>query len=58
VGIGIDGATAQVASQTVWDADAIAASVKRSIRSLMGKRWQRRHPRDLFVALASPVARC
>jgi starch phosphorylase len=45
-------ATAQVAGQTVWDADAIAASVKRSIRSLMGKRWHDATPRDLFVALA------
>ena len=45
-------ATAQVAAQTVWDADAIAASVKRSIRSLMGKRWSDATPRDLFVALA------
>jgi len=45
-------ATAQVAAQTVWDADAIAASVKRSIRSLMGKRWNDATPRDFFVALA------
>jgi len=45
-------ATAQVAAQTIWDADAIAASVKRSIRSLMGKRWSDATPRDLFVALA------
>ena len=45
-------ATAQVAGQTAWDADAIAASVERSIRSLMGKRWHDATPRDLFVALA------
>src|SRR5512134_600005 len=32
-------ATAQVAARTVWDADAIAASVKGHVRSLMGKRW-------------------
>ena len=45
-------ATAEVAARTVWDADAIAASVKRHVRSLMGKRWSDATPRDLFVALA------
>ena len=45
-------ATAEVAARTIWDADAIAASVKRHVRSLMGKRWNDATPRDLFVALA------
>lgn len=45
-------ATAQVAARTVWDADAIAASVRRQIRSLIGKRWNDATPRDFFVALA------
>ncbi len=45
-------ATAEVAARSVWDADAIATSVKRLVRSFMGKRWNDATPRDLFIALA------
>ncbi len=45
-------ATTEVAARSVWDADAIATSVKRLVRSFMGKRWSDATPRDLFIALA------
>jgi len=45
-------ATAEVAARSVWEADAIATSVKRLVRSFMGKRWNDATPRDLFIALA------
>ena len=45
-------ATTGGAAHSVWEADAIAASVKRLVRSFMGKRWSDATPRDLFIALA------